>query len=129
MGDGQTDPGLAELVDAHRRATVRIIHLNDRSTCGSCTVPDVALAFQNEISARNRLLSWHAPSARLAIDKLCHLLSHVMAGNLEFDDESLACIRQEVARFRTSPSADHAKEGFSHLKQQCPTLIQKGWAT
>ena len=104
MTDGQTDPGLAELVDAHRRATVRIIHLNKRTTCGSCTVSDVALAFQNEISARNRLLSWHAPTARTAIDKLCHLLSHVMAGNLEFDHQSLACIRDEVARLRTSPS-------------------------
>lgn len=104
MGDGQTDLGMAGLVAAHRRATVRIIRLSNRSTCGTCTVSDTLLAIQDEIRARNRLLAWHAPTTRLAIDKLCHLLSHVIAGNLEFDHQSLACIREEVARFRTSPS-------------------------
>lgn len=104
MDEHITRTPLAGLVQAHKRSVLRVLELKESSEREELGALDAIVARAAETATRKRLLEWEAPTAALAIEKLIHLLAHVLAAQLEFDDRSLDLIRLEVARI-ANPSA------------------------
>ncbi len=104
MDEHITRTSLVRLVEAHKRSVLRILELKESSEREEVGALDAIVARASETATRQRLLEWEAPTTALAIEKLVHLLAHVLAGQLEFDDRSLDLIRREVARIANPPA-------------------------
>lgn len=90
---------LARLADAHIRSALHLTAVKSRWETGEAASIDFNQAIAAEASARESLIAWSAPDASLLMDKLLHLLVHVVEGDLAFDELSLARITTEVGRF------------------------------
>ncbi|EPE97048.1 hypothetical protein [Rhizobium grahamii] len=81
---------------AHEQSTIQVIGSKKRSIGANRSDLEAALA--DEQTTRKELISWQAPNASIAVRKLLHLLAHVLAAELAFDDQSLAEIEAEAKR-------------------------------
>lgn len=97
---------LMRRVHAHEHALSNLIDMRKRLRCGCVGIEELEEVVAAEVATRNTLIEWEAPTASLAIEKLLHLLVHVLAAELAFDEASLVKIRAQVQGIcnRDSPS-------------------------
>ena len=96
MEDDKTVAELLRRVKAHEQSTLKVIGSKKRSM--GANRDDLGAALADEQATRKELITWQAPNASIAMRKLLHLLAHVLAAELAFDDQSLAEIEAEAKR-------------------------------
>ncbi|WP_141105550.1 MULTISPECIES: hypothetical protein [unclassified Rhizobium] len=75
--------------------------MNGGVTDGNSTQLERNEVLASEVATRNDLVDWEAPTATLAVEKLLHLLAHVLAGQIALDEQALAKIRAQSRRFQS----------------------------
>jgi len=120
MDDDSVMAEMLQHVKAHELSTVRVIRSKMRRSPYHDADHTVSTAFADEQVTRKDLIGWQAPTAPLAVKKLLHLLAHVLAAKLAFDEESLAEIEAESRRLapdsRTSFSAPLSSGREPHMQ-------------
>lgn len=105
MEDENMETEMVRRVMAHARSTIQVIDSKKRlSRCDEALLSFPA-ALADEQTTRKELISWQAPTAPLAVRKLLHLLAHVLAAELSFDEQSLAEITAETRRLESDSRA------------------------
>ncbi|MCS3743635.1 hypothetical protein [Rhizobium sp. BK661] len=105
MEDENMETEMVRRVMAHARSTIQVIDSKKRlSRCDGALLSFPA-ALADEQTTRKELISWQAPTAPLAVRKLLHLLAHVLAAELSFDEQSLAEIAAETRRLESDSRA------------------------
>jgi len=92
---------LMRRVQEHERSLSRVIEMKGRATGGNAMRLELNAVLASEAAARNDLIDWEAPTTTLAIEKLLHLLAHVLAGQIAFDEDALAKIKAQSRRFQS----------------------------
>ncbi|WP_431323406.1 hypothetical protein [Rhizobium sp. YTU87027] len=90
---------LLRRVRAHERSLSMMIEMNRASV--NVTRLELNKVLASEAATRDDLIDWEAPTATLAVEKLLHLLAHVLVGQIAFDDEALAKIKAQGRRFQS----------------------------
>ena len=100
MDEEETRAELQRLVHRHKVSAAHLTNAKQRTNRGETAGFELILAVTAEASARKALLDWKAPTPKFAIEKLLHLLAHVIINDLPFDDLSLEAIQEELYRLR-----------------------------
>lgn len=92
---------LLKRIRAHERSLSMVIEMKGRVTGGNSTRLAIDEVLASEAATRDDLIDWEAPTVTLAVEKLLHLLAHVLAGQIALDEEALAKIRAQSRRLQS----------------------------
>ena len=93
---------LLRRIRAHERSLLLMIEMNGGFAGSNATRFERDEALASEAATRNHLIDWEAPTAPLAVEKLLHLLAHVLVGKIAFDEEALAKIQAQCRGFQSN---------------------------